>query len=114
MKSMRYLSAFFILLCGTFAYSQNAPPHPLPQNAVSKPPDQKAESATQQADTQQRGTEKAPFVIKILPPMKHRTKPKLAVVKGQAIKVICGDLATKSLLSLALSRFSNSGRWRGL
>jgi hypothetical protein len=47
---------------------QNPTPRPTPQTTEGRPPNQKSESAKQQADTAQRGSEQSPLVIKILSP----------------------------------------------
>jgi len=46
---------------------QNPSPSPAPPTTERRPPNQKSESTKQQTDTEQRGSEQSPFVIKILP-----------------------------------------------
>lgn len=65
---------FLLLLIAGPSWSQNPPPRP-PQKAVSRPPDQKAKGTTQQPEAEQRGSEKSPFVIKILPSGQTQTNP---------------------------------------
>jgi hypothetical protein len=57
------------------AGSQNPPSRPTPQNSFSGPLDPKAKIATQQTDTKERGTEKEPLVIKILPSSQTQSEP---------------------------------------
>src|SRR6266849_2467487 len=65
--NMRYTFLLTMLSVVALAWSQNPSPSTTPQNAESRPPNQKAKRATQQPTAEQRGSEKSPFIIKILP-----------------------------------------------
>ena len=65
---MRYLLILLLLLIVAPAWSQS-PASPSTAQAIDRrPPSQKSESTKEQINTEQRGSEQAPFVIKLLPP----------------------------------------------
>jgi hypothetical protein len=62
---MKSAALALFLLAGT---AQQPPPTPAPRNAVSPKPQQKPKSAEAQPANVQRGTEQAPFVVKMAAP----------------------------------------------
>src|SRR5882762_10937567 len=64
---MRYLLVFPLLLLGALAWSQSPAPGKTAQAIDRRPPNQESESPKQQTNTEQRGSEQSPFVIKVLP-----------------------------------------------
>src|SRR6266849_7806907 len=63
---MRRLLVFLLPLIVAPSWSQNLPPRPAPEAAISRPPNQKSKSTQQQPANEQRGSEQSPLVIKIL------------------------------------------------
>jgi hypothetical protein len=57
----------YFLLLSTLVLSQNPSPRPTPQTIGRRPPNQIAEETQQHASEEQRGSEKSPFIIKVLP-----------------------------------------------
>jgi hypothetical protein len=67
--------ALFFLLAAALAYSQQPSPSPEPSVAISRPPDQKPESGNRNTDTDQRGSEQAPFIVKVIPAEQTEKEP---------------------------------------
>jgi hypothetical protein len=60
------LAMFSLIILLAAVLLQNATPSRLPQGAAGRPPNQKTQGSEQQANTKERGTDDAPFVIKML------------------------------------------------
>jgi hypothetical protein len=78
---MRHLLIFLFLLIAP-SWSQNPPPRPAPKAAVSRPPNQKSEGTLRQTSDEQRGSEQAPFVIRVLSSDNARHEPQANNEKG--------------------------------
>src|ERR1035437_2118664 len=68
-SSKMILALSFVLLSSIPVTALQQPaPRPAPRGAERRPPDQLAQQAQQTANSNQRGSEQTPFVVKIQPP----------------------------------------------
>jgi hypothetical protein len=69
------VTRYLLLSClFTAVVLQNPSPRPLPQQSERRPPNQESQSTQQQTDTEKRGSEQSPLVIKILPSVQTETE----------------------------------------
>jgi hypothetical protein len=72
--------ALLLALLGD-SWGQSQEPSPSPEQTVSSPPQPNSAAGGQNTDQEQRETEKAPFIIKILPPTETEQKPNNAAAQ---------------------------------
>ena len=106
---MRYLLIFTLLSVAVPSWSQDSRPRQTPQKAVSGPSNQKGKSTTQQPEIEQRGSEKSPFVIKILPSGQTQKEPPASTNQGPSNTTNSWGLSDKIAVIASIVAFLQFG-----